>query len=203
MNNLCLRILFLLLTIVLLSGCAGSPGKTTYYYLIDPVDFAIQPVPDARPLSIEIVDLHIPQYLEGFHIATRVRQGRLVFSEYHQWGENLRKNLLRTLARNLSRLLASNDISTPVNRSASKADYRLQIYIEQFELDSDNSVKLVARWQLVDARTQQPLEIFATELSGQKTIKKGDYDAMVAVMRELYGQLSEQISSTILAQELQ
>ena len=66
----------------------------------------------------------------------------------HQWGENLRKNLLRTMSRTLSQLLSTLDIGTPLNRSASLPDYRVQIHIEQFELESNDKVKLVARWQL-------------------------------------------------------
>lgn len=202
------RALFSLLLVSLLTACAGGGGKATRYYLIDPVAFdklnATDPAPkDAQDISIEIIDLHIPQYLERFQIATRASEGRLAFSDYNQWGENLRKNLLRTLARNLSRLLDTQDIGTPLNRSASIPDYRLQVYIEQFELDADNNVKLIARWQLTRAGQQEPIAIFGTELQGnnlqgRETILNGNYDEMIAVMRQLYGQLSKEIAATIL-----
>lgn len=189
-----------LLVPVLLSGCAGGKTITTRYYLIDPVDYA-ETFNTPAPLRLEVIDLHIPQYLERFHIAYRASENRLAFSESHQWGENLRKNLLRTLAGNLSGLLATNDVGTPLNRSASSPDYRLQVYIEKFERDVDNQVKLSARWQLSIGGENEPVGVFSTDLVDNTALASTDYDAMVASMRGLYGQLCQQIAETIVAQE--
>lgn len=152
-------------------------------------------------MSIEIINLQIPQYLERFHIATRSSESQLEFSESHQWGENLRKNLLRTMARNLSALLSTMDIGTPLNRSASSPDYRVQIHIEQFEQESNNKVKLVARWQLSGKTQTKPSSVFSATLQDEETIVEENYEQIVSVMRQLYGKLSERIAETILAQE--
>ena len=119
LNKKCKLLLLLLLT-VLLSGCMGGGATTPVrYYLIDPIDYSNNSVKSVRELKIAIIDLHIPQYLERFHIAKRTNVSQLEFSENNQWGESLRKNLLRTLARNLSSLLSTADIGTPLNRSLS------------------------------------------------------------------------------------
>ena len=183
-----------------LSGCAGAPGKAARYYLIDPVAFDSLPSANNESLIIEIVDLHIPQYLERFHIATRA----LAKEDWHfQIIISGEKTCVKTCyvpsARNLSKLLSTHDIGTPLNRSASRPDFRLQVYIEQFEQDIDNNVNLIARWQLTKTGQQQPIGIFATELQGNQIIRNGNYEEMVAVMRQLYGQLSEEIANTILA----
>ena len=118
-NYSILKIVFLaLMLLILLAGCFGTGGKkvATKYYLIDPVESGVLNFTSDKPLAIEIIDVHIPQYLERFHIATRIGENRLKFSESNQWGENLRKNLMRTLSRNLSRLLSTQDIGTPLNR---------------------------------------------------------------------------------------
>lgn len=197
------------LLISLLGACAGGSGKPVRYYLIDPVVYDSHGKNtsgktlsgDIKPLSIKVMDLNIPQYLERFQIATRASEGRLAFSDYHQWGENLRKNLMRTLGRNLSQLLNTLDVGTPLNRSASTPDYQLQVSIEQFELDVDNRVKLIARWQLSDAQSLQPLGVFAANLQGDAPIQAGDYDQMIQVMRTLYGKLGKEIAASILARE--
>lgn len=189
---------FSLLLVMLLSACAGT-GNPIQYYLIDPVASKSLSSANDENLSVEIIDLHIPQYLERFHIATRTSPGRLEFSDDHQWGENLRKNLLRTLSRNLSKLLATNNVGTPLNRSVSSADVRLQVYIEQFELDYDNRIKLTARWQVSDKSTIKPQHINTLEIHSNESVSGSDFDAIVASMRELYGQLSEKIATTILA----
>ncbi len=192
-----------LITILLifLTGCLGGGGVApTRYYLIDPVDYSSSNILAVRPLKIEIIDLQIPQYLERFHIATRSSETQLDFSESHQWGENLRKNLLRTMSRNLSKLLSTVDIGTPLNRSSSQPDYRIQIHIDQFELDVDNTIKLIARWQISDLQTGS-LGVFNADLISQEVIEEKDYDQIVIVMRELFGKLGLRISETILEQE--
>ena len=187
---------------ILLSSCAGvSSSDPIRYYLIDPAESLNTIHKSSKSLSIEIISLHIPQYLDRFHIATRKSESRLEFSENHQWGENLRKNLLRTLSRNLSTLLSTIDIGTPLNRSSSSPDYRVKIHIEQFEQESNNKVKLVARWQLSSGPESKALGIFSANMQGPETIEKNNFEQMVSVMRQLYGTLSEHIAETIIAHE--
>ena len=187
---------------ILLSSCAGvSSSAPIRYYLIDPEESLNTIHKSSKPLSIEIISLHIPQYLDRFHIATRKSESRLEFSENHQWGENLRKNLLRTMSRNLSVLLSTIDIGTPLNRSSSPPDYRVKIHIEQFEQESNKKVKLVARWQLLGGPESKALGIFNANLQGQNTIEKNNFEQMVSVMRQLFGRLSQRVAKTIIAQE--
>ncbi len=186
---------------MLLSACSGSTKQPTLYYLIDPVTFNSEAVKAVRPLRIEIIDLHVPQYLERFHIATRTSQSQLTYSEFNQWGESLRKNLLRTLSRNLATLLSTIDVGTPLNRSASTPDYRVQIFIDQFEQGNDNIVTLVARWQLSTLTSDEPLGNYATELQSQQLLEGQNYEQMIAEMRALFARLSEQIADSIVEQE--
>jgi uncharacterized lipoprotein YmbA len=187
---------------ILLSSCAGVSGSMPIrYYLIDPAESLNTIHKSSKPLSIEIISLHIPQYLDRFHIATRKSESRLEFSENHQWGESLRKNLLRTMSRNLSALLSTIDIGTPLNRSSSHPDYRVKIHIEQFEQESNQKVKLVALWQLSGGPESKTLGIFNANLQDQNTIKKNNFEQMVSVMRQLFGRLSQRVAKTIIAQE--
>ena len=196
------KLIVLLYVVCLLSGCIGGGAATPVrYYLVDPVEYPSASLKVVRQLNLEIINLHIPQYLERFHIATRSNESRLEFSESNQWGENLRKNLLRTMARNMSRLLSTIDIGTPLNRSSSLPDYRVQIHIDQFEQGIDNKVKLVARWQLSGGSKSESLGVFSAELKSQKTIEEKNFDQMVSAMRQLYGELSERVAETIIAQE--
>ena len=164
---------------------------------MDPVAYTT-PESAAAITAVEIMDLHIPQYLERFQIATRTGDNGIVYAEYHQWGENLRKNLLRTMARNLSGLLGVTDVSTPLNRSMAAPDFRIQIHIDQFERDLDGMVRLKAHWQVLDARTPQAAP--ATHdlaLESAADVGERDFGPMVAAMSELYGQLSEAIAASI------
>ena len=107
---------------------------------------------------------------------------------------------MRTMSRNLSRLLSTQDIGTPLKRSSSTPDYRVQIYIEQFERDIDLKVKLSARWQISGNESSEPLGIYSQEMASIPT-EKGDYDQMVSFMRQLYGELSSKIAESIIAEK--
>lgn len=184
-----------------LAGCIGGVGNTHVYYLIDPVADAVPVRQDDRPLAIEIQDLHLPQYLEKFQIATRDESNRLKYAEYKQWGENLRKNLTRTLARNLQAMLGTQDVGTPQNRSMSAPDYRLHVHIEQFERDRDARVRLIARWQLSLSGAAEVAEMHNANLMSDLEIGAADYDALVGEMQTLYGELCRQIAASIGAHE--
>lgn len=186
----CLSVLLLLLT-----ACGGG-STAVRYYLIDPVEYPGTETAANTGPAIEILEVHVPQYLERFHIATRRDPNQLYFADTRQWGENLRKNLLRTLATNLSALLGTNDIGTPLNRSMSLPDYRIQVHIEQFERDSDGIVRLVARWQ-VSGKSNSPLTTLKAELQAQGVSAEDDYDAIVADMQTLFGELSRRIAESI------
>ncbi len=183
-----------------LAGCMGGGGSSIRYYLIDPVDLSVPGEAQGRGLSIEITDLHIPQYLERFQIVTRDLENRLHLSENNQWGENLRKNLLRTLAQNLAVHLSTIDIGTPLNRSASLPDYRIQIYISQFERDTDGIVRLAARWQISDG-SENVLGMHSAVLDSGTGIEENNYGAIVSSMQDLFGKLSARIAETVMDDE--
>jgi uncharacterized lipoprotein YmbA len=188
----------LLILLLMLAACGGG-GTLVRYYLVDPVEYPDVPAAGVSDIAIEILEVQVPQYLERFHIATRSEANRLRFAETNQWGENLRKNLMRTLARNLSVLLGTNDVSTPLNRSMSIPDFRIQVHIEQFERDSDGIVRLVARWQVSGSDNKIPLTTLKAELQGSTRLAEDDYDNIVATMQQLYGQLSQKIADAVRA----
>ncbi|MDX1569630.1 MAG: PqiC family protein [Xanthomonadales bacterium] len=184
----------MLLVVLVAGGCSSSGGGPGIaYYLIDPVD--AEPIRETD-LSIEILDLRIPQYLERYQIASRTSQNRLRFSEAHQWGETLRKNLARTLSRNLTELLGTVDVATPFNRLASRPDLRLLIDIDEFEARADRRVHLVARWQLA-LPDGTAIATERVNLAGERPFPAGDYGALVGQMRQLFGELSRRIARSI------
>ena len=193
-------LLSILLISLFLSGCGGG-GTAIRYYMIDPVPSLSLPADTGRKLSIEIMDVNIPQYLERFNIATRGEGNQLFFSEFNQWGDNFRKNLLRTMASNLASLLSTDDIGTPINRSMSAPDYRIQVHIEQFERNYDGYVTLVCRWQLLTVGGTDTVETYKTELISPYTYAIDEYEGIVFSMKDLYGQLSKLIAESVITIE--
>jgi uncharacterized lipoprotein YmbA len=191
-------ILSILLIPFLLSGCGGG-GTPIRYYMIDPVGAISLRADNEVKLSIEIMDVNIPQYLERFNIATRGEGNQLFLSDFNQWGDNFRKNLLRTMASNLANLLSTNDIGTPINRSMSIPDYRINLHIEQFERNYDGYVTLICRWQIVTVGGTGTVETHKVELISPYTYAMDEYEGIVFSMKDLYGQLSKLIAESIIS----
>jgi uncharacterized lipoprotein YmbA len=179
------------LTIILLTGCSSS-AVTVRYYLIEPVSM-VNAQNEGAP-SIEIVNLEIPQYLERLQIASRRPDSQLVFASSHRWGESLRKNLTRALARNLTNLLGTPAIGTPENRLSSPPAYQLTVYVERFERGADGYVHLLARWQLIHRETRETIINSSNEYMSERRIDSKDFAGTVFVMSELLGEFSRTLA---------
>ncbi|MDY7035801.1 MAG: ABC-type transport auxiliary lipoprotein family protein, partial [Thermodesulfobacteriota bacterium] len=106
--------LVVVLTGTLLSGCISTTTPNTKFYVLNPLDSGISLVSKTECyglLSLEVASLRLPQYLERPQIVTRSSENRLDLAEFHQWGGNLRKNMIRVLGKNLSQLLATPNIT--------------------------------------------------------------------------------------------
>jgi uncharacterized lipoprotein YmbA len=182
----------LLLGLVLLSGCGGAPIGISYY-VIDPV--TMPAVANFESRSVQILDLKLPQYLERFQIARREGSNRLTFSANQQWGENLRKNLYRTMTRNLAELLGTADVGTAINRSFAAPDYVLRVSIEAFEQGSDGRAHLAARYQVSNGAG----ELLTTKQFSSSVDRDSDdrYGDMVADLQTLYAELSREIAVSL------
>ena len=180
--------------LVLLAGCSSSVDAVRYY-LIEPVSVA--GATNRGDMSIEIVDLEVPQYLDRLQISSRRPDSQLVFASAHQWGESLRKNLTRALARNLTNLLGTAAIGTPANRLSSLPAYRLTVYIERFERGADGYVHLLVRWQLIHRETSETITNSSNEYIRERRIDSPDFAGTVFAMSELLGEFSQTIAQRI------
>jgi len=195
MINSRLTTIKVVLTVALtaLMGCNSGGGTPVRYYLIDPVDQVA--LPGTSGLRVQILGLHIPQYLERFQIAMRTGRNQLSFSDNHQWGENLRKNLLRTLSRNISKLLDTADVGTPINRSASIPEFRVQVFIEQFDQNNENRVILRGRYQISEGSGGAVLETRSFDYIGQSV--DGGFSDMVSSMQALFNDLCVDLAESL------
>lgn len=184
--------LTLLVLVILLVGCSGS-APVTHYYVIDPVN--AEAIADIDGRSVQILDLKLPQYLERFQIARRQSSNQLTFASNQQWSENLRKNLYRTMTRNLSDLLGTADVGSAISRSLSAPDYLIRVSIEAFEQGTDGRVVIAARYQISNAVG----EVLTTErFDGSSSKDTGDdYAEMVAELQQLFGDLCRDIAGVI------
>ena len=190
------KALALCTTVLLLTGCAS--GEPTRYYLIKAVTPSTASM--GQHPAIELLDVEIPQYLERYQIASRRADNRVVFAASNQWGENLRKNLTRAIARNLINELGTTTVGSPDLRLTGSVDVFIKVFIEQFERGPDGFVYLTARWQLLDSN-RQTLENTSTQLSSSIPVDSMDYAATVSELSNLVARLSHEMVKKVRNQE--
>ncbi len=203
--NLRIRLLWILLPgILLLSGCITSTSETTRFYVLNPLDkeaVMLDKATREAPLSLEVAILRLPQYLERPQIVTRSGKNQLDLAEYHQWGGNLRKNMIRVIAKNLSMFLDTPNISIAPNRSAIPPDFRIELEVIQFERAPDKLVQLTVQWRLSSIEHRKPLAVRITELTSPPVQTGPDFEQTVSAMSTLLGELSRKIGKIILEQD--
>lgn len=193
--------LVFVLTGSVLSGCLGTTPTVTRFYVLNPLDVGSSLVSETDrkdPLSVEVASLRLPQYLERPQIVTRSSGNRLELAEYHQWGGNLRKNMARVIAKNLSQLLATPNIAISPYRPPAPPDFRVELEVMQFERVSEGQVKLSAQWRLSRGKDLKSLATRITELASPMLPIGTDMEPTVSAMSTLVGELSQIIGRTIL-----
>ncbi|MBI5185847.1 MAG: membrane integrity-associated transporter subunit PqiC [Nitrospinae bacterium] len=185
----------------ILSGCLATNAPDTKFYVLTPLGNAA--ALDAGSgssgrLSVEVVSLRLPQYLERPQIVTRSSGNRLELAEFHQWGGNLGKDMARVLAKNLSRLLGTPNIAMAPHRPLAPPDFRIDLEVMQFEKDYNGRVVLSVQWRLSRGSDQRLLEARITDLASPAAIAEKDYERTVAAMSELFGELGKIIGEAIL-----
>jgi hypothetical protein len=194
-------LLALMLTGSLLSGCIKTTPIPTRFYVLTPLDHPVSLVSETDqkiPLSVEISSLRLPQYLEKPQIVTRSSGNRLELAEYDQWGGNLRKNMIRVLAQNLSRLLSTSDISIAPFRPPTPPNVGVELEVMQFEKNAGGQVRLSVQWRLLDGKDNQTLKSRMTDLVSPVDHTPPNFEHTVSVMSALLGELSHIIGKEIL-----
>ena len=197
----------LILAECLLSGCIGTnPVTPTQFYLLTPAQYETSliikkdhsdPLSQKR-ISLELASLHLPQYLEKPQIVTRSSQNRLEMAEYHQWGGNLRKNMIRVIAQNMSQLLATPNVAMAPFRPPTPPDFRIEVEVMRFEPDERGQVHFSAQWRLLSGREGNPLVTRMLDLESLVPESQLDFDHTISLMVDLLGEFCVVIGKEIL-----
>lgn len=192
---------FFLCSPFVLSGCLTGKQPQTRFYVLDPMpasEPALAGATRSPPLAVDIAALRLPQYLERPQIVTRAANNELKLAEYHQWGGNLAKNIMRISARNLARLLDTAQITIFSRRPPTAPDVRIEINVLQFERGPDARVVLSAQWRILAGREGSLKIARISELYSEPLPAKAPVDATVRAMSKLIAALDREIALAII-----
>ncbi|MEO5351966.1 MAG: PqiC family protein [Magnetococcus sp. XQGC-1] len=179
---------------LLLGACLGG-SPPVRYFLLTPTPAAVAPVvkggTEKPVLVVEPVEL--PPYLNRSQIVTRNSENHLHLAQTEQWGDNLRENISRVLLENLSALLGTDRISSPVVLVQERPAWRVATQVSQFERGADGKIVLKARWRLVEGQTGKVALVRHVHLTSDP-VGLTDYEAVAAGMSGLLWQWSQEMA---------
>jgi uncharacterized lipoprotein YmbA len=199
MKSRLFQILIVLNLCVLLAvpfGCTTSPPSR--FYLLSSLDVTnseMKPPADERCFSIGIGPIRIPDYLDRAQIVTRGASGEIALAEFDRWGEPMKDNLTRVLAKNLSVLLCTNTIAFFPWRGGIPIDYRIEIEVLRLDGSLGGNVSLEAWWMVLSGNGKRML--LAKKSNITEVVSGQDYRSLVAAKGRALGHLSRDIAAAI------
>lgn len=189
------RVLLLGASLLCLAGCARSP-QTRFYTLSPQIPReAPAPVTAGAPISVGVMPVEIPDYLNRPQIVTRDGRNELKLAEFDRWAGSLPDNMAAVLAENLSQLLASDRVRTTLRGRSAASDYALSVRVLQLDCAPGEQATLKAQWTLSGPPDARELTMRISTLS--EKLKDDRYDTAVAAIGNMLERLSAEIAREI------
>jgi uncharacterized lipoprotein YmbA len=177
-------------------GCTSSPPPR--FYLLSPLE-TISPetkLPaEERCFSVGIGPIRIPDHLDQPRIVTRGAPNEIAMAEFDRWGEPLKDNLTRVLAKNLSILLCTKTIAFFPWRGGIPIDYRIEMEVLRLDGGLGGNVSLEAWWVILSGDGKKML--FSKKSNITEAAGGQDYRSLVAAKGRTVGRLSAEIAEAI------
>ena len=177
-------------------GCASSPPPR--FYLLSPLETIspeTKPSAEEQCFSIGIGPIRIPDHLDQPRIVTRGAPNEITLAEFDRWGEPLKDNLTRVLAKNLSILLCTKTIAFFPWRGGIPIDYRIEMEVLRLDGSLGGNVSLEAWWVILSGDGKKML--FSKKSNVTEAAGGQDYRSLVAAKGRTVGHLSAEIAEAI------
>jgi len=183
-----------------LAGCIGGASKPSRFYTLNPVRTAVVDGMDGSgqsgtpEASIGILPVEIPDYLDRPEIVTRTKLNELQLAEYERWGGDLRSDIARVLAENLSAQYPERRVAVITGRRILPVEYRVAVNVTRLDAVPGSNVWLQAHWSIVDeggrvlARHDSNLNV---------PIRGRDYPSIVTAMSNAVDRLGNRIAGAL------
>jgi len=191
-----LKYLLALITLVLLTGCAGGVTKPSSFYSLSATE-AIQSENIVRSggIGLRLGPFTFPEYLSRPNIITRTTDNKIVVDEIQRWAGSLEDDFHRIVGANMGALLESGNISVYPANSRMTTRYNVIGEINTFDGYLGKKIILNIRWFVLGPEGRK------TYSSKQSVIVEPvmgeDYAALVLAQSKAVGKLSREIADEL------
>lgn len=185
-----------MVSLIIFSGCASTP-PTRFYSLHSVItQDTIKQTASADPdLIVGIGPVAVPDYLDRPQIVTRSGENELNVAEFHRWAGNLRNEIARVMAENLSVLLLTDHVYIYPWMQSIPVNYRVIVNVIRFDGVPGDDISVKINWIIYGEDGKKALKIKTSEHSRQA--EGSGYGAMVTAKSRVLADLSREIADTI------
>lgn len=180
--------------LMVLAGCWGRSGKTTFYMLesgLSTPHLELQHMP-----AVQLRRVDIPGYLDRNAIVTREAGGvRLSLAEFQQWAEPLAAGIQRVLAEVMAPKLQQRGVLLQMLDNSSQGVPQVFIEIARFDGMLGGECILEARWGL---RKQDDTTIAAGSFADREAAGNS-YESLVQAQSRLVVRFGESLAPRLAA----
>jgi uncharacterized lipoprotein YmbA len=182
----------ILLPILLLAGCGGSP-KTHFHTLIPvpPAQTALRP--PGTDLPIQVGDVNLPGTLDRQSLVTRGSGTMLDVSDQDRWAAPLDELIRRALTSDLRDRLGIERVLAPGDPRPHGAVLVVALNIQRFSGDSAGDVVLETDWMIGKTMPGSTIQTHHARLHVRAG--SGSPDAIATAMSQALGQLADTIAA--------
>ena len=184
-----MRILFLLLPLVLLSGCTGTSHDR---FLIEPVAAATSVKTDARTISITTVNL--PTYAKESGIFVQNGAGAIVAIPKADWADDTERAMRLFLVRSLADISGAQVASDPWPLGG-VPEAEIRIDVEQMLVDSSNTMRLSGQFSIRRDRAESRSRIRQSNITTKA--RSNSAADVVAAHGEAWQELAKVLANAI------
>ncbi|HIJ41727.1 MAG TPA: membrane integrity-associated transporter subunit PqiC [Deltaproteobacteria bacterium] len=134
---------------VMLVGCTGSSGPSTFYMLHSMEESSSKSVSSAtgtKSVSVLLGPISLPGYLDRIQMVTVAGKNQMALDEFNRWVESLRDGFYRVLLEDLSLLLKTPKVYGYDREGSNAVDYQVVIDVTRFDCVPGGEAVLAAFW---------------------------------------------------------
>ena len=175
---------------IALTGCGASPPST--FYVLDSANTVQLDMLPANNISVGVGPVTIPDRFDRSQLVTKSGKNTIKIHEYDRWGDSFKKQVVGTLAEDLSILLKTSQVVIFPWERALRPTYQVFVTIRHLEGDVGKAVNLEADWRIVDVASEETL--LTSQYSKKHPVHGTDLASYVATQSVALADLSRQIA---------
>lgn len=202
--NISLLLSVSLFTLILMGGCITShPSK---FYILTPINhdadqtdilnrIDISKKSVLQNLTLGLGPVSIAKYLDRSQLVVRVSPHEIRLEDFHQWAGSPRDDIPAILQENLSIILGIDTIYEYPWKSYADIDYQIVVDILQLDGRPGESVRIVARWEILKGDALKSVKIGKADFTQQ--VSGNQFDSFAAAQSGAIEKLSQIIALSL------